>query len=279
MMGLIDASITNLISRGFGKIASTKFPTFLQTGINKLYTSVTGLDLSNFYPESHYESLNALFTRELRFEREFSKDPSLIISPCDSLVSAQGAIEKEMALQIKGFEYSVRELLSEQIESELIEDLEGGEFINFYLSPRDYHRYHVPMDMRVKKVVHIPGVLYPVNFTYLKKVPSLFVRNERVILECYDTQERLFFIVLVGALNVGKMTLGFEPKIETNSDVDEPLVLEYEKEPVLNKGEELGMFMMGSTIVMLFEKDFVKLENREGKKVRFGDVIATKLKA
>ncbi len=276
-MSLIKATWTNLISRAFGKVASTEFPTFIQVGINKLYTGITGVDLRNFYPHAHYKSLNELFTRELRFDREFSKDPSLVISPCDALISAMGDIEQGTALQIKGFEYSIKELLTKEIDEELVGDLEGGKYMNFYLSPKDYHRYHVPTDMRVAKVVHVPGALYPVNFRYLKKVPSLFVKNERVVLECYDNQERLFFIVLVGALNVGKMTLNFEPRIETNREMEDPVTFTYEDQK-LSKGEELGMFMMGSTIVLLFEKDFVTLEEKEGQSVRYGEVIATKHK-
>ncbi len=274
-MGIFKASLTNTLSRGFGKIASTKFPSLIQLLINKLYVKVTGVDLDAFYQEGHYSSLNALFTRELRFEREFSKDPKSIISPSDSLISAMGKIKDNQALQIKGFEYSIAELLTEHIASEEVEAMNGGEFINFYLSPKDYHRYHTPMNMSVRRAIHVPGALYPVNFKYLKKVPSLFVKNERVVLECYDSENRLFFMILVGALNVGKMTLSFDERIKTNIDASQVKVYDYDS-VTLEKGDELGMFMMGSTIVMLFEKDFVKLEDFEGKKVRYTDVIANK---
>jgi phosphatidylserine decarboxylase len=244
-------------------------------GINKLYTSVTGVDLSAFHPHSHYPTLNALFTRELRYKRDFSKDPKAIISPADSLISAQGVIEASDALQIKGFSYSIRELLTEHFESEKVERMIGGKFINFYLSPMDYHRYHVPMDMVVSRVVHVPGLLYPVNFKYLQKIPALFVKNERVILECRDSNNRYFYMVLVGALNVGKMTLTFDERIETNVDASEVKVYDYEG-VALQKGDELGMFMLGSTVVMIFENNFVNLEDKEGKSVRFGEIIATK---
>ncbi len=274
-MSLFKATMTNSASRIFGKVASTKFPTFFQIAVNKLYTSVTGVDLENFHPHGHYETLNKLFTRELRFKREFSKDLKTIISPADSLISAQGEIVASDALQIKGFAYSVRELLTSNFQREHIERLIGGNFLNFYLSPKDYHRYHVPMDMTVSRVVHIPGLLYPVNFKYLKKVPSLFVKNERVILECKDINDKLFYIILVGALNVGKMTLSFDTRIETNIEADKVKVYDYEALQ-LKKGDELGMFMMGSTVVMLFENDFVDLEDKEGRSVRFGEVIATK---
>jgi phosphatidylserine decarboxylase len=237
-MSLLKATLTNSASRVFGKIASKKFPSLIQLGINKLYTSITGVDLSMFHPHGHYETLNALFTRELRFKRDISKDPKSIISPADSLISAQGEIEASDALQIKGFSYNIRELLTEHISNEHIEKMIGGEFMNFYLSPMDYHRYHVPMDMQVLKAIHVPGLLYPVNFKYLKKVPSLFVKNERVVLECQDSGGKLFYMILVGALNVGKMTLTFDERIETNIDASEQKVYTYESMH-LKKGEEV----------------------------------------
>ncbi len=276
-MTLLKATWTNVISRLFGRFASKQHPYLIQLAINKLYTKITGVDLTNFEPHSHYKSLNELFTRELKFAREFSKDPSKVISPCDSLISAQGKIDNLTALQIKGHTYKVEEFLTSYVEKEDFELLDGGDYINFYLSPKDYHRYHVPMDMKVLRVIHVPGALYPVNFKYLNKMPSLFVKNERVIIEALDMSDRLFYMVLVGALNVGKMTLNFEPKVDTDIEgVDEIKVFEYEDMVELKKGDELGMFMMGSTIVMLFEKDFVELEDKTGKSVRFADVIGTK---
>ena len=275
MNSLIKATWTNAISRSFGKFASKKFPSLIQHGINKIYVKSMGVDLSNFHPSSHYTTLNELFTRELLYERAVSKDPSIIISPADSLISELGCVKDTDALQIKGFKYSIKELLTKNISDENIEKVNSGKFINFYLSPKDYHRYHVPTDMRVTKVIHVPGLLYPVNFTYLKKIDSLFVKNERVVLECFDNTGRLFYMILVGALNVGKMTLSFEPSIETNIDASKLNVFEYDNVS-LKKGDELGMFKMGSTVVMIFEKDFVELKSEAFKKVRFGEEIATK---
>ena len=276
-MNLLRASWTNAISRSFGRFASKEHSPLLQLLINRLYVKLMGVDLSKFEPISSYKSLNELFTRELKYQREFSKDPATVISPSDGFVTKQGVIEKESLYQIKGFSYSIKELLTEHVEDEDFELLEGGEYINIYLSPKDYHRYHVPMDMKVLRVIHVPGALYPVNFRYLNSMPSLFVKNERVIIEALDMSNRLFYIVLVGALNVGKMTLCFEPKIDTNvKDIKDIRVFEYHEEVELNKGDELGMFMMGSTILLFFEKDFVKLDDKEGKKLRYADVIGTK---
>ena len=276
MNKIIKAAWTNGISRGFGKFASYKFPALIQHGFNAIYVKAMGVDMSNFHPISHYETLNLLFTRELLYDREMPKDPTVIVSPADSLISELGDLKDSTALQIKDFQYCIKELLTEHISDENKERVIDGKFINFYLSPKDYHRYHVPTDMRVTKVIHVPGLLYPVNFTYLRKVHSLFVKNERVILECFDNTGKLFYMILVGALNVGKMTLSFEPKIETNIDASELQVYEYD-DLHLQKGDELGMFKMGSTVVMVFEEGSVNLASEVGKKVRFGEEIATKL--
>ncbi len=274
MKTLFKATWTNALSRAFGKFAATKFPSILQLIINYAYVKITGVDLSSFGEIDQYKSLNELFTRKLAYDRDITKDPNAFISPADSLISAQGDIKDHKAFQIKGFSYDVCELLSDRFEEDVVASIERGKFINFYLSPMDYHRYHVPIDMKVLRSVHIPGLLYPVNEKYLKKIPSLFVKNERVVLECVDNGNKLFFIVLVGALNVGKMTLSFDKRIETNKDATEIKVYDYE-DVSLKKGEELGMFMMGSTIVLLFEEGFVEIvENLEGKKVRFADVVA-----
>lgn len=273
-MTFLKAAWTNTVSRLFGKFASTEFPPFIQHLINSTYVRMMGVDMEAFEEIDHYPSLNALFTRQLLYAREITKDPNAFISPADAYVTAEGCVEDARALQIKGFDYDVRELLTNRFEPDAVAPVERGNYINFYLSPKDYHRYHVPIDMKVLRAVHVPGALYPVNFTWLKKVPSLFVKNERVILECVDNTNRLFFMVLVGALNVGKMTLSFDDRIETNSDVKELRIYDYDN-ITLKRGEELGMFMMGSTIVMLFEKGMVDLvDNLGGKHVRFGDVVA-----
>lgn len=276
MNKIIKAAWTNGISRGFGKFASYKFPALIQHGFNAIYVKTMGVDMSNFHPLNHYETLNLLFTRELLYAREMPKDPTVIVSPADSLISELGDLKESTALQIKDFQYCIKELLTEHISDKNKERVIDGKFINFYLSPKDYHRYHVPTDMRVTKIIHVPGLLYPVNFTYLRKVHSLFVKNERVVLECFDNTGKLFYMILVGALNVGKMTLSFEPKVETNIDASELKVYEYD-DLHLKKGDELGMFKMGSTVVMIFEEGSVNLASEVGKKVRFGEEIATKL--
>ena len=270
-MNLLKATWTNSISRCFGKFADKEFPSFCQRGINECYVKTMKLDMSEFLPPKEYKSLNALFTRKLKKAREIDEAEDSVISPTDSLVTASGKIKDDLALQVKGFSYSVDELLTDKFDAKKVKKLHNGEFINLYLSPKDYHRYHMPFGAKINRIVHVPGSLYPVNNTYLNSMPELFVKNERVIVEC-ERDGKVFYIVLVGALNVGKMTITFEKEIETNTDTDEIKVYDYEELSV-KKAYELGYFKMGSTVVMLFPKGMVELENKQNQKVKFGEVI------
>jgi len=265
--------ITNKISNIFHKFATKEFPKTIQNFINNGYVNILGLDMSEFEKASTYTTLNKLFTRELKVQREIDTDEKHFISPADSFVSESGDIEDETACQIKGMSYSVKELLTQEITYDNFEKLKNGTFMNFYLSPKDYHRYHASFDCTVTKLIHVPGKLYPVNFTYLNKQKSLFVENERVIMECLTSNNQLFYMVFVGALNVGKMVFTFEPKVKTNTDAVHPVVYEYE-DLEIKKGDCLGYFEMGSTVLLFWEKDMVELDNIINTKVRFGDVIS-----
>lgn len=264
--------ITNLISQYFGKFAKTQFPSFIQTIINNGYVKFLGLNMSEFKNPKHYKSLNLLFTRELEIAREINTDENVVISPTDSLITECGAVKDDTALQIKGMEYSVEELLTYHCSSSF-DKVKNGSFMNFYLSPKDYHRYHAASDFRLKKLVHVPGKLYPVNLKYLNKELDLFVQNERVILEC-ENNGKLFYMVFVGALNVGQMVFDFEPRVETNTNAQELKVYEYENLEI-SKGDCLGYFKMGSTVVMIWENDSVQIEELLNQNVKFGQKVAT----
>lgn len=265
--------ITNKISKQFHKFATKEFPTGIQNIINKGYVNLLGLDMTEFEDPTTYKTLNKLFTRELKEPRDVDKSADNFISPADSFVSQQGKIEDNIALQIKGMSYNVKSLLTSHIEDDNFDKLRDGEFMNFYLSPKDYHRYHLNYDCQITKLIHVPGKLYPVNFTYLNKQESLFVENERVIMECKTIDDKLFYMVFVGALNVGKMVFTFEDSINTNSDTTTIAVHEYD-DLHMSKGDCLGYFEMGSTVLMFWEKEMVELENIINNKVSFGDIIA-----
>lgn len=266
--------ITNVISQYFGGFAKTQFPSFIQKVINAGYVKFLGLNMSEFRQAKYYKSLNDLFTRELAIPRVINEDEKTFISPTDSLITQCGTLEKDLLLQIKGMEYSVEEMLTYHCANNF-ERVNNGSFMNFYLSPKDYHRYHAPIDFKVERLIHVPGKLYPVNIKYLNKQVDLFIENERVIIEC-SHNEKLFYMVFVGALNVGQMVFTFEPKVETNTEVREIQIYEYEDLNV-KKGDCLGYFKMGSTVVMVWEENFVEIENLLDTSVKFGQGIAQKV--
>ncbi len=263
--------ITSAASQLFGKFASKAFPRPVQNIINSAYVRLMGLDMSDFHPASSYETLNQLFTRHLREQRQFNMDGSIMISPCDALITECGKVHDFSSFQIKGMKYKVDELLGEHIDGTNKHRIKNGRFVNLYLSPSDYHRYHIPLNCRISKAVHIPGKLYPVNFTYLNKQQDLFIENERVVIECYTQEDELFYMILVGALNVGKMEVSFEPGIQTNTDIRESVAYTYE-ELYMNKGDDFGCFQMGSTVVIISEK--MEIFVKSGEKVSFGQDIA-----
>jgi len=265
--------ITSLISQNFGKFASHEFVKPIQNMINKTYVNLMGLDMNEFHAPSTYKSLNALFTRKLKEDRKYSLDANDFISPCDSWISECGDLEEDFALQIKGMRYKSDDFIGSGFTQEEKDIVHNGKFINFYLSPKDYHRYHIPTNLKVLKAVHIPGKFYPVNMPSLKKRLNLFIENERVVLMCETTSKKKFFIVLVSALNVGVMQVSFEPRIQTNASATIPQTYEF-KDLYLDKGEDFGCFEMGSTIVVLTPKDMLEIGVSVGENVKYGQTIA-----
>jgi len=138
--------ITNKISNVFHKFATKEFPKSIQNFINNGYVNILGLDMREFETATSYKTLNKLFTRELKVQRQLDTNELHFISPADSFVSESGNIKEETACQIKGMQYNVKELLTEEIVYDNFQKLKNGTFMNFYLSPKDYHRYHASFD-------------------------------------------------------------------------------------------------------------------------------------
>ena len=240
-----------LISRIFGFVAAVKFPRFLQTFINEKYVSGFKIDMSEFKQPKEYESLTALFTRELQRPRDFDVSPQVFISPSDGTCLERGVSKELKAISVKGHEY-----------------------VHIYLSPRDYHRYHAPCDMRILSALYVPGELYSVAVSALLKVPNLYAKNERVVLKCKLASGKKMWLVFVGALNVGKMKFDFDARIQTNACAGNVALYEYENLSV-KKGEQLGMFELGSTILILSEQGAVKFDLAAEQKLKYGDKIGT----
>ncbi len=265
--------ITSAISQGFGKFANKEFPNWFQKIVNSSYVGLMGLDMSEFHSSSSYKSLNALFTRKLKEDRKYSLNAEDFISPCDSFISECGELTEDYALQIKGMRYKSDDFIGDNFTQEEKNIVHNGTFLNFYLSPKDYHRYHIPTNLKVLKAVHIPGKFYPVNMPSLKKRLNLFIENERVVIHCETTSGKRFFMVLVSALNVGVMQVSFEPLIQTNALATTPQPYTFDNLN-LDKGDDFGCFEMGSTIIVLAEKDMFKLRVKAGDNVRYGQTVA-----
>ncbi len=197
----------------------------------------------------NYKSCDAYFTRRLKAGvRPISKG---WVHPADSMLTQSGKIEKGHILQAKSWDYSAAEFLGEDI---LARTYEGGYFMTYYLCPADYHRVHSPLDGELISARHIPGVLWPVNDWSVNNVKRLFCLNERVVLN-FRSQEQRWSLVMVGATNVGKISIPQDPSIITNRWMwHAPTDRKYEPPIEVKAGEEVGVFHLGSTVICLYEK-------------------------
>lgn len=262
---------TSILSNMFGKFASHPFPAIIQHSINATYVKLMGLDMSEFREPSTYKTLNKLFTRALEIPREIPEGRSKLLCGVDALITDAGTVTEGKSYQIKGMSYDIEKLFG-AYHQDAVSKIEGGEFINFYLSPKDYHRYHIPMDLKILSLTHIPGKLYPVNFPLLRNKKELFIENERVVMECEDNKGRTQMLVLVGALNVGKMVVTFEENIQTNSEIREPRHYKYD-DLRMERGELFGWFEMGSTVLTFSQKGSIVPEVSINQKTKFTDVL------
>lgn len=200
-----------------------------------------------------YASFNDFFTRELNpGVRPIATASDAIACPADGTVSQSGSIENGRIFQAKGHDYSAVELLGGDIER--AKAFENGSFATIYLSPKDYHRLHMPLTGTLREMVHIPGRLFSVNTTTVNAVPNLFARNERVVC-IFDTEAGPMALVLVGAIFVSSVETVWHGVV-TPPSTDSVRAWNYsDHAPILEKGAEMGRFNMGSTIIVLFGKD------------------------
>lgn len=221
-----------------------------------------------------YPSFNAFFTRELREGiRPVAKGDSIVISPVDGAISQLGPVSDGRIVQAKGRDYSLLELLGG--DEQLAAEFEGGQFATIYLSPRDYHRIHMPLSGTLKTMRYVPGKLFSVNPRTARTVPRLFARNERVI-TVFDTEFGPVVQVLVGAIFVGSMETVWEGKI-TPPYGDTVRDWDYSgQDPIhMKKGDEMGRFNMGSTVVMLLPPGMQAFNDRwhAGDAIRLGQAM------
>jgi len=238
--------------------------TFTRWFINKYQVNLAEAESESI---SDYVHFNDFFTRALNPKfRPISA--SEIISPVDGVVSEAGQIKDSQILQAKGHHYSISQLLA----GESLEKIENGYFATIYLAPKDYHRIHMPIDGKLVSMRYIPGNLFSVNHKTVQKVNGVFARNERLVC-LFDTVFGRVVFVLVGAIFVGSMETSWQGQI-TPPYGKEIKVFDYsEKEFELFKGEELGRFNMGSTVILILPETAKALKLQSGQELKMGQSL------
>lgn len=237
-----------------GRIASLKGGAFTTWLIRK-FVARYGVNMSEAAePDiSRYATFNEFFTRALRPGARPIRSADLVC-PVDGAVSQCGRISGDQLVQAKSHAYSTTALVGG--DAELASQFANGHFATMYLSPKDYHRIHMPCDGELRRMLHVPGALFSVNPTTARGIPGLFARNERVVC-VFDGERGPFVMVLVGATIVGSMATAWHGVVNPPrpGSVRE---WHYEKSAhTLAKGDEMGRFLLGSTVVLLFPEKTV----------------------
>lgn len=261
------------VSRLVGRLAACEAP-WLKNFLIEKFIKQFKVNMSEAAQPDYryYRNFNEFFTRPLA-EGQRTICAEGVASPADGAVSQCGDIEAGRVFQAKGQSYTVLELLGG--DRELAHAFEDGEFATIYLSPKDYHRVHMPLTGKLLKSIYVPGELFSVNQATAENVPRLFSRNERLV-AIFETEKGKMAVVLVGAMIVAGIETVYAgqvappPKTIQVTDYEAPLA-----EVVLEKGAELGRFKLGSTAIVLFEKSAnVDWEVDAGDSVRMGQQIA-----
>jgi len=222
-----------------------------------------------------YASFNDFFTRALR-EGVRPLASSDLVCPVDGAVSECGAIEGDRIIQAKGHRYTTTALLGG--DEALAARFENGSFATLYLSPRDYHRIHMPCAGRLERMIHVPGTLFSVNPVMVRNIPDIFARNERVVC-VFDSPAGPFALVLVGAVIVGSIATVWHGTV-TPPRHRRPSIWNYAGEEAVDlaQGAEMGRFMLGSTVVALFPRPGVRFAPTwaAGHPVRMGEAMGSR---
>ena len=272
---LVRALPRRALSRVTGALASLRLPGFVLAPFLWAYAKGFGVDRAEAARGlASYRTFNDFFTRELRAGlRPLDPDPAAVLSPVDARVYASGTVEAGTLLQAKGVPYTVADLLGS---AEDAARFEGGSYLTAYLSPKDYHRIHWPLDGAVARVRHLPGDLWPVNDRALAAVVGLFARNERVAIVGRTAAGAPFALVPVGALNVGSIRLAFSDLRTNRLRVHAPRDVALPSPVAARRGEEAARFAFGSAVVLLLAPSAGRLDAlAPGTVLRLGRRIGT----
>jgi phosphatidylserine decarboxylase len=265
------------LSRGIGWAARRRVPRPLRRALYGGFARYVGADLSVMEaPLDAYERFDDFFTRRLRDgTRPIAKGEAVVASPVDGVVSEAGIAEGGRLIQCKGRDYTVAGLLADPAEAR---SFEGGAYATIYLSPRDYHRIHSPVEGKVTGYRHIPGAFFPVNPVSVRNVAGLFSINERLV-TYLDSDVGRVAVVAVAATGVGWITVAYDREVRTHrsgAPGRHGWAQRYASPRPLGRGAELGMFHLGSTVILLFEPGRVRLEAATGQVLRVGERIGGK---
>lgn len=249
----------------------------MTTGLIRWFVGKYGVDMSEAAnPDiASYPSFNEFFTRALR-DGVRPLAQADYVCPVDGAISQFGDIDDHQIFQAKGHKFTTAELVGG--DQTLAAHFQHGHFANVYLSPKDYHRIHMPCDGRLTRMIYVPGKLFSVNPTTARGVPGLFARNERVVCVFDSDEFGPFVMTLVGATIVGSMATVWHGVVNPPRMAR---ICDWQYEPgqvTLKKGDEMGRFLLGSTVVMLFQKGAIRFNPGwapEGK-VRLGDVMGNR---
>jgi phosphatidylserine decarboxylase len=233
----------------------------------KLWKTFSDLDLSDA-KKKEFASVQDCFTRELvEGARPIAAEHATMVSPCDGIVGAFGPVTDGTVVQAKGFPYTLAELLGD---AKLATQYEGGQFVTLRITPTMYHRFHAPHDLRVTHVTYISGDTWNVYPIALKRVERLFCRNERAVLRCHLADGSPFLLVPVAAILVASIRLHCADvllHLRYRGPNEIPCDARYAK------GQEMGWFQHGSTIIVLVPKGMPRCALREGQRIRMGQPL------
>jgi phosphatidylserine decarboxylase len=269
LMYLLSFIPKNIVSFGTGFLVRIKFPKILQTYVNKGFVKLFGIDMTEAaLPMAEFACLEDLFIRELR--ENSRKISGRYVSSADGRVEISRSMTGDGAIQAKGLTYKLGELIFGARADQLSQssELAAAWYTTVYLAPHNYHRVHAPFAGTLRRLRHIPGELWPVNRMAVSLVPRLFVRNERLVFEFELEQGAKAWLVMVGALNVGRMSTTLCPGFVTNSFArllsakgSARELLTPNGGVAISAGDELGVFMLGSTTVVVLDAKAASLLN------------------
>ncbi|KAE8545229.1 archaetidylserine decarboxylase [Marinobacter nauticus] len=263
------------VSRLAGRLADSESTPALKNRVIKWFIGRYGVNMSEAAEPDFtaYPTFNAFFTRALKpGARTIDPAPETLTSPVDGAISQIGQISTDRVFQAKGQSFSLTELLGG--DDERAEPFREGEFATIYLSPKDYHRIHMPMAGTLKEMVYVPGKLFSVNPVTAENVPNLFARNERVAC-LFDTDAGPMAMVLVGAMIVGSVETTWAGVVAPNSGKVAQWQYRGDDAVQFEKGQEMGRFRLGSTVVLVMPKGAVKWQPNQvaEKTVQLGEAF------